>query len=76
MLVTLFPIIILARLAQPKNASSPISVTLFGILTLSRFSLSTNAYSPIIFTLSGMVILIKLIEPAKASGKICVTALP
>ena len=55
MLVTLSPIVTLARLVQSLNASSPMLVTLSGISMLARLVQLPNATSPMLVTLSGIV---------------------
>ena len=55
MLVTLFPIVTLARFEQEENAHQPMLVTLLGIVTLVRLLQYSNAYSAINFVLGLMV---------------------
>ena len=55
MLLTLFPMVTLARLVQPKKALLPISVTLFGMVILVSCLQPEKALSPMLATLFGMV---------------------
>ena len=54
MLVTPFPIVMLVRLLQSRNAYSPMLVTLSGIVMLVRLLQSRNAYSPMLVTPFGI----------------------
>lgn len=48
MLMTLFPIVTLIRLLQPKKASTPMLVTLSPIVTLVRLLQLAKALSPML----------------------------
>jgi hypothetical protein len=56
MLLTLFPIVTLVRLAQPEKVKSSILVTLFPMVTLERLVQKAKALPSILVTLLGTVL--------------------
>ena len=65
----------LSKLLQPVNASSPIEVTELGITTEVKLLQPVNAYLPIEVTELGISTDVKLLQPEKAETPIEVTEL-
>jgi hypothetical protein len=72
-LVTLFGIVMLVRLEQPKRMKFSILVMLLGIFMLVRLEQLVKAPSSMLVTLEGMVTLVRLEQLAKALSPMLVT---
>ena len=65
--------VILVKLLQFSNASSPILVTLSGISMLVKLLQPENAESPMLVTPLPMVMLVRLLQPENAESPMLVT---
>ncbi len=70
--VTLFGIVMLAKLEHSRNALLPIVVTLLPIVTVAKLEQPSKALLSMVRTLFGIVMLARLEQPLKALGLIVV----
>ena len=68
MVVTLFPIVTLAKLLQAENAEFPMLVTLLGIVTPVRLMQESNADVPMLVTGLSVMLAGIAIGPTAAAG--------